>query len=493
MSARLEKASAFTAALGLVLLASPCALADSSGSSKMATQAPKQREPVTPEDWQNPEIVKPENPGTDTNCYGYAEKDDNRALDKARAKTGRFDMKYSERCLPQQDSFKSAAEAASYLAFYQKDLSLFSTRTKHPETLKETQDHIHNCVNGLAPPKVDENGNKKLSESCQVTLAALSQYNFGKELKAQMIESQTRARNMQSIDRHFDLLHPREKDPLLRPNMPLLGAGVGSKNEAALSQRTLASAPMRQKTFRLDPNAIEVFVPSGISQAERDKLGVEFNRSFREFSNQFTRTGEKSRWHYVPVKSAAVGLSAGSEGAYVAQMTIKGEAITDDARRKLDVKTQDENRQVQEVVESFQEGFKDVIKTRSIEQTVRGPDGKETVEQRDSMLAATELMGFGLPREQIQKGVAGAAQNPGDLAAQVVVNVNKAIHTEEKRIREQQAAEAARLPSSAQGAPTQSTSVVVDMKEFDQFLDSIWPPSAPKPSAAATQQAATAP
>jgi len=80
MSARLEKASAFTAALGLVLLASPCALADSSGSSRIG-EPPKQKklmDPVTPEDWQNPEIVKPENPGTDTNCYGYAETGDNR-------------------------------------------------------------------------------------------------------------------------------------------------------------------------------------------------------------------------------------------------------------------------------------------------------------------------------------------------------------------------------------------------------------------------------
>jgi hypothetical protein len=306
-------------------------------------------------------------------------------------------------------------------------------------------------------------------------LKALVQYNFGKDLKAQMLENQARAERMHSID--FGPKGWRELDA--RPTKVL-----SWKN-------SLHSETVLRNSFRLDPAKVVPLEPGKLTQEERARLGVEFNRTFNAFANEYTSStgqhGPKSRWHYVAAKTSAVT----GQQVWVPQVDTRnedrrqGKAAVDKGRLERDIRTQS-SPVVEEIVAKYKESYKDVLAEPTVIQNVTDPDTGDTIRHRvDSMKLAYEDTGFGLPRaelERVGKGGPNDPREPKDVAAAVVITVNKAINDAEAKLRKSRAEMGnQRVPSSAAPGVAQgeiAPSITVDVKKFDDFLDEIWPTAA---------------
>src|SRR5207245_861591 len=160
-------------------------------------------------------------------------------------------------CLPQQDAFKRSAEAASYLAIYQQNFSDYGLAMKDDKIRAGIQKSVAACVaKGATDP------------DCHQTdlVKALVQHNFGKELRAQFLENESRAERMKSMDFYG----------VNRPDL-----GPGSKPSKVLNwKNSLQSSLVRKNSFRLDPSQITIIDPSQASAADRAKLGAEFNQNF---------------------------------------------------------------------------------------------------------------------------------------------------------------------------------------------------------------------
>lgn len=281
----------FFAAIILALTAGGNARADNLGGS--AVPVPKSlRKPLTPDEIKNPDITKPAEQAVE--CRSDAD----RVNDGQIMQNGRLAYR-SKKCLPQSDAFKSASEAASYLAIYQTYMSQYAETMQDDDKRREIQASVKACLEG-SPDCDDTIGDddhvKRARAMKQHLFAALVQYNFGKEVRAQMLENATRAENMKTMD-----VSPQElRDRKWRPRTVITTADNRLHHQA-----------VRDKTFRLDPSQIQMFEPEKLSDQERAQLGAEFNNFYgqfvKEYSSSTGQRGPKSRWHYVAAKSAAVG------------------------------------------------------------------------------------------------------------------------------------------------------------------------------------------
>ncbi|MGZ3739153.1 MAG: hypothetical protein ACXVB9_07250 [Bdellovibrionota bacterium] len=434
------------------------AFADSRGGSAV----PLSLSPLTAEEKNNPDIVKPVDPVVDCNFELTAQE-----KGTLRENSGIKDI--GKKCLPQQDAFKRSAEAASYLAIYQQNFSDYGLAMKDPKIRAGIQKSVAACVTkGAGDP------------DCHQTdlVKALVQYNFGKELKAQFLENESRAERMKSMDFYG----------VNRPDL-----GPGSKPSRVLSwENSLHSSPVRKNSFRLDPSQIAIIDPS--QAADRAKLGAEFNQGFNSFVDQYTSsTGQgrntKSRWHYVEAKSAAVAGAQATIAEYDPRNLdpVQGKAKIDETAHQHDIKTQS-SEGVQEIVASFREQRKDALtnltgKQKQLNQDASAKKGEHVVlKDVDSIQLAYEDMGFGQSKQQLElsKQLNNGKEDPKAVASLVVVSINRAITATEKHMNDQNEAAQARMPSSANPnapKPVVTPSVTVDIKKFDEFLDEIWPSS----------------
>lgn len=411
---------------------------------------------------EDPKIGKPADPGVDC-LTGDLSLQEQANLKESHVSTT------NKSCLPQADSFRLAAEAASYLAIYQQNFSQFGRDMLTPARKKEIQDAVDACVNN--DPKCDHSydGRKMRSD----LFKALVQYNFGKDLKAQMIENQTRAANMKNMEASAK---------------PDRSQGPGGMPAKVLNWRnSLHSAPVRERSFRLDPRQVEIYDPTNAQ--ERARLGQDFNATFDSFVNEYTSStgqrGPKSRWHYVEAKTSALE----GQGAVVAAYDNRnldarqGKAAIYKASLDQDIKTQ-ESATVKEIIEAYRSHRHDALAGPG-EQTVNN-EGKK-VEKKvnvDAMKLAYEDAGFGQDNGQLALiGTPDGPRNPKDVADLVVVSINRALTVREKIMEEENKAQQARFPSSVNNGakPIFIPSVTVDMKSFDAFLNDIWPVGVPQP------------
>jgi hypothetical protein len=439
------------ATLFAVLTAAP-ALGDTTGGS--AAPVPHLA-PVTEQEIKDPNIGSPQEVGVD--CISG---------DFTAAESGDFKEAHvhpGKSCLPQKDSFKRAAEAASFLAFYQQNFSQYGLESKDPVRKQEIQDALKACIGNDPKCFEGDNGRKMKGD----LLKALVQHNFGKELKASVLENQTRAENMKSMDMYVKV----DKT-----------AGPGGIPTKVLNwNNSLHVGQVTKQSFRLDPKTVVPYDASKVSAQERVKLGQEFNNNFNSFVNEYTSStgqrGPKSRWHYVEAKSAALGANATVIVAYNNSNldARQGKAAIDVAALNSDVKSQ-ETADVKDIVAIYRDHFKDVLAMPTEGVKVNQGDGKFKVDPTDSMKAAYEATGFGLDREQLES-VKGTQFSPKEVADLVVMNINRQITAAEKTIDDRNKLAMARVPSSAPNGAKQiiTPSVTVDMKAFDTFLNDIWP------------------
>src|SRR5690606_7494042 len=119
---------------------------------------------------------------------------------------------------------------------------------------------------------------------------------FGKQIKSQVLENNTRMENMRSID--LGSKGWRARGPHIRAPKVLT------------FKNALKSKTVRKNAFRLNP--FKTIPPdfSKFSDSERAVLGSRFMQDYRNFVNEYSSTigerGPRARWHYVHAKNSAI-------------------------------------------------------------------------------------------------------------------------------------------------------------------------------------------
>ncbi len=386
---------------------------------------------------------------------------------QAPARKGDSSELVKKKCLPQTDSFRRAGEAASYLGHYYTNFTPFAHRLHSMKDSERAEFHesIRNCVTGNPAC-----GEKEKTELLQ----ALVQYNFGKELRAQVLENNSRAERMKTASADLPASYWRG----FQTNAQRVMTGKDKSG-----QPTLRTGSLRTTTFRLDPKKDYVLDWTKAPADQRARLGNEFMQEYRGFIENYSKTTQtKSRWHYVRAESSALLGSTFKAADDPANLDPKmGKHKVDRDRHFNDMRSQS-TESVNEIIHSYKEALhKDGV------QREREQDGKwkkahvawKDVNPNDILTADT---GFGLARDVDEK--TGEPIDPKTVARGIIVSINDAIVRTEENMAKKGAARS-RLPAGASGAsrgrPPMIPSVTVDVEKFDKFLDAIWPADVAKP------------
>lgn len=363
------------------------------------------------------------------------------------------------RCASQAESFKRAAQASSYLAHYMKTQSLFATRMKDDANVLKTNEAIKNCTTGPSCSSEDQ----------ALMMAALIQYNLGKEVKSMILQNNTNEAALKSIP---------EQRVLRGKNQHRLGTGFSYEDSFKLNPANLGA----REEFSLDAKKIQ----------ERQMLGEEFKKDFEKFIDVYSSTTDgKERWHYV---ASPPGAGNGSDGAAVGNTAKNQKHYTwdldpaDGFRPKLnkprfeyDQKIQ-MSKNVRQVVTNFKDSLvapsvinddknqpatdpNQAAQNQSKAKPAKNPNEIKITNPKED-LRFTEL-GLGVPeRMQIGKDpIKDVTTDEKVIAENVVGIINR------------QVAEAERKVASNGKGGKNIPNVQVDIKDFDAYLDRIWPPT----------------
>lgn len=444
--------------LALLVLTGGPALA----SSRALPELPERSIHLLPnaEPMKDKRVAEPEDPGID--CVREVTAADKRAAFDADYKgaTGNAAKDFTK-CLPQADAYRRAGEAASYLGHYYTNFTPFADelRRMKPDERAAFHDSIRECVQGQATCDAKKQ---------QILLKALVQYNFGKELRAQVLENNARAERMKTAS--SDL--PPDFWRAHRTNAQRVMTHKGA----------LKTGSLRTTTFRLNAKKDYVFDWSKATQHQKDQLGSAFMDQYREFMNTYSQTTQqKSRWHYVSAKSSALlGTSYRAADDFRNQDPKSATLAVNRERHNADQHSQNTQR-VNEIVHSYKEALKKDGVMREREQR----DGS----WKEEHVAWTELhpgqilqgdTGLGLQR---QKDNNGEIVDPKVVAQGMILSINKAIVDTEDGVHKRNELQKARVPAGSQGPAAQkiNPTVMVDVEKFDKFLDAIWPADVAKP------------
>jgi hypothetical protein len=439
----------------LCVLASSARAATNTTGGAIPVRRTIQPGTTTAQDARNPEIVRNEEPNV--NCA--------QEVKGGYAKTG----KKSE-CLPQSAAFLTAKEAAAYLGHYYQNFTPYASQLHNLQKdgkLHGYQNAIRDCVTG-GPCDADMQ---------REVMKAIVQYNIGKDIRAQILENKTREENMKSID----------PGPAGWRNLDAAPTRILSSNNTL---RT--TGHLRKKTFRLDPDKLQVFDPSQLSEEQRRALGASFLREHNMFLDAYQKTtSSHSRWHYVAVKSSAVaGFQANYENglpkqdAYIAAPDARnldprlGKTQINQGRLDRDVRSQG-TAKVNEIVQSYRKEMQQEKVDRYLPE--QGDSEKFKKGSVEAYRVAHKDLGLGIGTDKDQ--VTGRELSPREVAQAVVVTINKAIHVTEQKHKAQKDEEGrvpSALPDSSKSKATPTT-VSVNIKGFDDFLEAIWPADVAKP------------
>jgi hypothetical protein len=368
------------------------------------------------------------------------------------------EAKNLKKCMRQDDAFRRAGEAASYLGHYYMNFTPFAgeLNSMQPAERQKFHESIRLCVAN----------DPKCTDSMKTTvLKAMVQYNFGKDLRAQVVENTARAERMKTASADLPAEFWRSNRTSAQRVMTHKGA--------------LKTGSLRTTTFRLNAKADYVFDWNTKSAAERARLGNEFMQQYRGFVDNYSKTTQqKSRWHYVTAKGAGVlgnTYKPVDDFRNLDQKT--GKLAINRERHDADMRSQN-TQKVNEIIHSYKESLnkESVMREQMVNGKATPVDTKWS--NTDPAVVMANDLGMGLPAKQEN----GKDIDPKTIARGLILSINKAIVTTEETMAKR--GSSARVPSSSgASAPPPKTipSVNVDAEKFDQFLDAIWPADVAKP------------
>lgn len=338
-------------------------------------------------------------------------------------------------CVAQKDAFGRAAQGYSYLAHYMSTQSLFArARMGDPDKLQQMQDSVVNCLQGK---KCDDHDKSRMMQ-------ALIQYNLGKGVKSMILQSNTAQLNMKSVD---DRQLLSGKKQLARQT------GYSYTDSFKLTGRDLAEGV----SYQIDAK----------TASERDKLGQDFKKKYEDFIDMYSSTNEeKKRWNFAHRGSRT--------GPGTQHMVWELDPETKAPRLKKERFLADELSQNQDVVKKQVAAYKAKLSDPTFEVQEPGKNDKTPVkpgqDNSTKLVSKTDLredlqfaaVGLGMPTVGVFEENGKKTYDPGKIAAGIASNINKQIDQASKR-------------ELASAGPKKVPSVQINIDEFDNYLDKIWP------------------
>lgn len=386
------------------------------------------------------------------------------------------------KCANSADSFATAAEQASFLGAYQMWYGPYGTQTDPAERekqLRETAKAIEDCIQGR---DCGEEKQKKV-------LKALTQYNFGQDIKRMMLTNNTNREKMASIDTSGDAVAGEHKPGVLNQNEINAALGKGMQYELdqadpikPYQKKTIGGASLhrsygsdREPVFQMKEDGIRGRHIDPKYLAEREILGEQFLNDYGAFLDGYEALRapqEQQYYKYVAAKD-------GTTRIYESTPTVDNEKFAEIQKSQNDPR-------IRKIYENYRRNLKPLTGKRR-------DDGKVYVDA-DNMGSTPEDLGFGSsisinPAQVTDVDLKDLVQNgeiPDANQGRALVRIvnqrfrETAAENEKKKAAEakQNRSLASRNSESAEGKPPTITTITLAPQDFDKFLDEIWPSAA---------------
>lgn len=332
--------------------------------------------------------------------------------------------KSEENCrLRQADAFQRASQAAKYLAYY---MQMEKFKPDYREQIKKV---VEKCLT---------NPDSCSGKEKEIVLGAAVQHNLGKEIRHMVLQNNTNMNNMKSLNTGADFL-------------------FNGKYWIQGSKAKELDTP-----YKLDPSQVgdsPISLLSKKEAREKEILGNDFLREYGIFLNTYAKTSgrygdgsaDKSRWHLNTVRVPS--KRSGGEVDVIRAGSIDKKSFEAD-KKSQDIKIIDKT--IEEKLQAAND--------RNIDQETRD---KLTIDTINTIaLNPTEMA--------TADGKIVEEKNMHRVMAEGLnIQYDKAIEKERAK----------RDPASAGKNIERKIDIDFNEKEFSQFLDEIWPPSAAKPEA----------
>lgn len=346
-------------------------------------------------------------------------------------------------CGRQNESFKRAAQAASYLGHYMQHFSRYGVVMKDDKQVAATHRALKACLTASGDCDADARNR---------VMAALMQYNLGKEVRAMIVENNTNEQNMKSLGRPLRL-RQRAGASLINRRQ----AGQSYDESFKLTARDLAEAVK----VRIDPALLQ----------QRNMLGEEFRRQYLNFIDTYSQTTEQAihqRWHFKSVPpgtaaeehSALAGLDDQSKPKKRGHHVWELDPQTKAPRIKRERYEEDVRVQKSQPIQTIVKEYKESVTAPEIKLDKEKKQG--TIESPISENLKFDGVAIGMPK---QFDIVGGEKvtDPEKIPFLIAGNINEKIKKAEK--------------DEARGRPNVVTNVQISIDNFEAYLNKIWPPS----------------
>ena len=331
--------------------------------------------------------------------------------------------------MQQNHAFQSASEINSWMALYMKDYGTLSdgheTALADGTTIrgKEKRDFIRAALKECL-------GNPNIAacppEKQKAIVQGILQYNMGREVRKNILEMNTAAENMKSL------------------NNGLMERSKGNNREAFT---------LHESDVKLESTI------SGKSAKETEQLGMmgdEFLSNYKSFINYYSNNKDKREWHYIASKKPT------SNGRTVIETELNSPGVksVDEPRYLADQRSQ---ALVQPHVKAFVDGLQKPI----ILGTEKKGNQTETKIDAAGLDFAESGLNGGSDRFTDSKTGKPITKEPDPLAPAkaIVRDINSRVTEAVLKERQKKANIGKNLVIGTQ----------ISIPEFDKFLDEIWP------------------
>ncbi|MCO5143521.1 MAG: hypothetical protein M9962_10570, partial [Oligoflexia bacterium] len=320
-------------------------------------------------------------------------------------------------CFMQSDSYQIASEAYSYLGIYATNKSAFAQQVRNPKFKEMLNSAMQDCL-GSDNSNCDDDKKSML-------VSAIYQTNFVRDIKAKQIESSDRLDRIRSLRENEDEEHKTFDPTYYQGNK---NEGWERELETYKERKTIdASRTDREKTFRLSIEDVQRAASFQIKNEEEKKiLGERFLNDYRAFvGNYLSGPVGSSNWYR---QSQLKGKEGEQQSVWVRDPNGSNILVEDQARKIRELKVI-QNPKMRKIAEDYLQS----IELQSIEQS-----NIKSTEEKKNMLSGdlrTKEAAIGLPSKMINPDTKETIEDPKEIAAQVVREIDHVITTEESKLK----------------------------------------------------------
>ncbi len=362
----------------------------------------------------------------------------------------------------QRCSFTTAAEVLSYYATYMRT----SVQFTDPVEQQKVKVAFQACLQGSGDCTAKDR---------ELLLQRAAAANMFRNVRRMILENNTNARNMESLNK-AQLEAKGSKDPFL------ISPGLQARMNADLQRRGMEPLHPSEwnlaarKPFKIDEKKLDLRVDQGTL------LDGGFSREYEFVLNNYVRptTGQDLHLTSAYQSNAAAGFSrvaTGKTGTSLEQShrtnldaSNRGSVVeVDSIRHHEDLTTQSHAN-----MERARQEFQNKVKTRELRQKFDPKSGRYIVDvESTGMNSLQQLQGGPEELASVDGLVKKSLTNPLGAHEARMVAYRKAAE------RVNQAVDTA-ISEKAKASPGSAVTYSIDINDFDKFIDEVWPSQAQK-------------